>query len=351
MPIKDFSLKTHIVWNEIINAKEQSKKNKKLISDTVFENDLPPFDNDMDLVIFGSTARDECTKKSDVDWTLLLDGQSDPNDDATGRFIKKKMSETGLADPSPSGLFGQITFSHDLIHYIGGEDDTNHNLSRRILLLLESERIGPAKSFDSSGTAYSRVILGILERYISNDSAFRSDHGKKDNVPRFLLNDIVRFWRTMCVDFAYKQREQGGEKWALRNIKLRMSRKIIFLKGLLMCASSYQNPEISVEELKLNFNEIVSLKALDFIVEELIKYNIPDKFIIQLLNAYNRFLELLNDNTLREKIKKLPMKDVYLDKEFLEARNNAHLFQEALDHIFFNEDTPLKQFTLKYGLF
>ncbi len=351
MSVKDFSVKQGLVWPEINNAKEKSEKNKKLISSTIFESGLKPFDNDMDLVIFGSTARDECTNSSDVDWTLLLDGQSDPNHDEMGRYIKRKMSETNLADPSPSGLFGQITFSHDLIHYIGGEDDTNHNLSRRILLLLESERIGGGKSLDSSGTAYSRVILGILERYISNDSAFHSDHGKKDNVPRFLLNDIVRFWRTMCVDFAYKQREQGGEKWALRNIKLRMSRKIIFVKGLLMCASSYQKPEVSIAELKSKFNDIVSLKPLDFIVDELIKYQIPDKWIIQLINPYDKFLGMLNDNPLRDYIKALPMKDVYKDERFLQARNNAHSFQEALDHIFFNEDTPLKQFILKYGLF
>lgn len=351
MSIKEFSKQKGIAWQEISNAKHKTVDNKKLISSIILKDGVKPFDNDMDLVVFGSIARGECTSKSDVDWTLLLDGQSDPNDDDTGRYIKKKMIETKLADPSPSGLFGQITFSHDLIHYIGGEEDTNFNLSRRILLLLESERIDLGESADSSGTAYSRIILGILERYLANDSAFHSDHGKRDNVPRFLLNDIVRFWRTMCVDFAYKQREQAGKNWALRNIKLRMSRKIIFIKGLLMCASSYKKPEISLTEIKTNFNRIVSLKPLDFIIDELIKYKISDKWIIQLLDSYNNFLGMLNDDDLRDYIKKLPMKDVYTDAKFLKARNNAHTFQEALDKIFFYEDTPLKEFTLKYGLF
>lgn len=279
-----------------------------------------------------------------------MDGQSDPNDYETGRYVRNKLVERKLIEPSPSGLFGQITFSHDLIHYIGGEEDSNFNLSRRILLLLESDRIDLGTSADSSGTAYSRVIFGILERYLSNDSAFHSAHGR-DNVPRFLLNDIVRFWRTMCVDFAYKQREQGGKKWALRNIKLRMSRKIIFLKGLLMCASSYQNPDISVEDLKLNLKRIISVKPLDFIVAELMRYKIHDRWIVELLDAYDNFLGMLNDNRLREHIQSLPMEDVYNDKAFLKARENAHLFQQALDQIFFYEDTPLKQFTIKYGLF
>jgi hypothetical protein len=42
----------------------------------------------------------------------------------------------------------------------------------------------------------------------------------------FSLNDIVRFWRTMAVDFASKQRDRAGEEWGLRNAKLRMSRKL-----------------------------------------------------------------------------------------------------------------------------
>ncbi|HET7114955.1 MAG TPA: hypothetical protein VFI29_00590 [Hanamia sp.] len=130
-----------------------------------------------------------------------------------------------------------------------------------------------------------------------------------------------------------------------------MSRKIVFIKGLLMCASSYKKSEISLTEIKTNFNRIVSLKPLDFIIDELIKYRISDKWIIQLLNTYNNFLGMLNDDDLRDYIKELPMKDVYTDEKFLKERNNAHSFQEALDKIFFYEDTPLKEFTLKYGLF
>ena len=39
--------------------------------------------------------------------------------------------------------------------------------------------------------------------------------------PRFLLNDVIRYWRTICVDYVGKERGGAGEKWALRNLKLR----------------------------------------------------------------------------------------------------------------------------------
>lgn len=107
-----------------------------------------------------------------------------------------------MQEPGSTGMFGQITFGHDLISNIGGEDDTNHNTSRRILMLLESDNVVLSGS-SKGGTAYERILKGILNQYFEHDSGFKSDTGSIAKVPRFLLNDIIRFWRTMCVDFAF----------------------------------------------------------------------------------------------------------------------------------------------------
>ncbi len=88
------------------------------------------------------------------------------------------------------------------------------------------------------------MIRGVINRYLEEDNHLLTRDGKRYRVPRFLLNDIVQFWRTMAVDFASKQRDRAGKGWGLRNAKLRMSRKLIFASGLLVCFSSHLDPDL-----------------------------------------------------------------------------------------------------------
>jgi hypothetical protein len=70
-----------------------------------------------------------------------------------------------------------------------------------------------------------------------------------------------------------------------------------------------------------------------------------------LFSSYDEFLGILNDGLMRTQLENLPMKAAYSDETFGKARKISHEFQEALKDIFFIKDGPLKDFTIKYGVF
>jgi hypothetical protein len=142
-------------WRHIERAHEETAKAKcdllALLTQEVGEKFAS---EDSNLVAFGSMARSEWIDwLSDLDWTFLIDGQCKPLHFQIAQDIrsalKKESRTTGdrereyrFAEPGPTGTFGNMAFSHHLIHLIGGQEDTNKNTTQRILLLLESVPIG-----------------------------------------------------------------------------------------------------------------------------------------------------------------------------------------------------------------
>jgi len=87
---------------------------------------------DTSIVVFGSVARQEFTSSSDLDWILLIDGQSIPEHKEQERNVERALVAKEFIEPGKSGAFGKMIGSHGLIHNIGGEDDLNSNTTRRV---------------------------------------------------------------------------------------------------------------------------------------------------------------------------------------------------------------------------
>jgi len=337
-------------WAAITSARDHSREIRGRIQELL--NNLAS--EDASIVIFGSLAREEFTAGSDLDWTLLVDGHADSRHLQVVQDVSKRLEAGGFKRPGREGLFGKMAFSHNLLHQIGGEDDTNRNITQRILLLLESIPVGRRE-------AYERVVRNVLQRYLVEDlGLWRGSRPHK--VPRFLLNDIVRYWRTVAVDFVYKQRERGGEGWALRNAKLRMSRKLIFVAGLLTCFGCHffvpPEPRASIVEgdpnpapLVDHLLRFVQATPLQILAHELLGQPALAPIGRSLFDAYDAFLELLADSESRTLLESLPLYSLGTDPLFQRVREIGHVFEKALRQLFFDPQSRLCELTIRYGVF
>lgn len=335
-------------WGRIEAAAALSRRKTAELADLA--GDLLPTDEGS-FVVFGSLARSEYTAGSDLDWAILIDGRADSRHLDIVQTLKERLKEAGFKGPGPTDVFGGLVFSHELVHAIGGDEDTNRNMTRRLLLLLESAPIDASLSRD----VHARIVRAVLNRYLEEDANFIAGNRRRDRIPRFLLNDVVRFWRTMAVDYANKYRARAGEKWALRNIKLRMSRKLIFVSGFLMCVSWALEDRAEADEIFVVQKLVDHLQAwtrrrplesLALVVDR----HAPE-LAGEVFDTYDAFLDLLGDDDRRTLLERLSPEEAYGDEVFLAARRTATDFDAALTRLLFESNGDLARLVKKYGVF
>ncbi|MEJ7570250.1 MAG: DUF294 nucleotidyltransferase-like domain-containing protein, partial [Gaiellaceae bacterium] len=151
-------------------------------------------DRDASVVLMGSWGRRELTGESDDDYMVILNGR-ERTDPRPRLDAVRGVVGGGERKPGAEGTFDDHVYSRHLAERIGLDRDDNRNLTRRMLLVLESL---PAVGEDAYREARSAVLDGYLDVSVRD---FRP--------PRFFLNDTIRYWRTICVDFVGKERERG----------------------------------------------------------------------------------------------------------------------------------------------
>jgi hypothetical protein len=276
-------------------------------------------DPDVSVVLMGSWGRAEVTSGSDDDYMVLVDGPWRPEHEVNPSI--EDVARVFDIKPGREGLFGEIVYSDYLVKRIGLQEDDNNNLSRRMLLLLESQ---PAIGHDRHRAASQEALRGYLE-----------DARKDRSPPRLLLNDIVRYWRTICVDFAGKQRKRRGQGWGIRNVKLRTSRKILFAGGLLPvleCGSMTRSDMEAFLDARLR------MPPTDRVAQAFLEAGAHDSGG-RALAAYDQFIGLLDKEDFRQALESLSREDADRSNQFLEAARLGRELQNGLLALLFETDT------------
>jgi hypothetical protein len=279
------------------------------------------------IVLMGSWGRRELTSGSDDDFMVLVRGRPRVLVRPTIRSVKEVLDRA----PGKQGVFGRAVFTKKLVNEIGLDEDDNSNLTRRMLFLLESV---PATSVGNY-----RVVRGeILDRYLDRSV-------KAYKPPRFLLNDVVRYWRTICVDFAGKERK-GPEKWGLRNAKLRNSRKILFAGGLLPILDCFRLDETQMRRFLV---EELDLPPTDRIARSFIENGAPDAGG-RTLGAYDQFVGYLHEKNFRDALEKVTRESSASSPEFAEMQRIGHELEDGLLALLY-ETRHLPQVVREYAIF
>jgi hypothetical protein len=201
-----------------------------------------------------------------------------------------------------------------------------------MLLMLESVAI----CGDSvHGDARRALIAGYLEANVK-------DH----RPPRFLLNDLVRYWRTIAVDFESKMRARKGEGWGLRNAKLRLSRKALFAGGLLPVLECYRQPASDMLDY---LDERMSVPPLDRLADAFVDRGALDPGV-RALDAYDEFLAVLDDRARRRELSDLGVEEATESPLFARIAELGKEFEAGLLALLF-DDPELRRWVREYLVF
>lgn len=274
------------------------------------------------VFINGSFARREASAESDIDFYIVTD--NDEAEPSWVQSVRTAIEKIVPVSPAEDGAFAQVQHRNKLLQNIGGERDSNHNITRRMLLLLEGEWLFNEASMKD-------VRRKILERYIAEGI---TDH----QLALFLLNDVVRYYRTMAVDYEFKTVEIPKVKpWGIRNIKLIFSRKLLYASGLFSVANTVDRTRSTkIRELEQLFDLPVIDRMMAICGAENMK---------PVLSSYDLFLSKLEDEATRAHLVTLRKEDRE-DVVFRELKNEGHNFTRELLKLFektFDSTHPIRR--------
>jgi predicted nucleotidyltransferase len=252
--------------------------------------------SDLDLFIVGKVGEET----NNVDKGVRRRSLSRLDEICLKAELIKNARAMGFPEFSQDGRY-IVHFSVDeLIKALGTpEDDAYNTFTARMLLLLESRPV-------SGEVVYHEIVSDVVAGYWRDFE----DHSASF-VPAFFANDVLRYWRTLCINYEVgrtptPEREKAKSK--LKNYKLRHSRMLTCYSALLYLLDVHREngtvtPENCIRMIALN--PIQRIEAL----KERRHGDIVTERVELLLNQYEIFLQETN-NMEETMIQKFSQKDI-----------------------------------------
>jgi hypothetical protein len=234
--------------------------------------------------------------------------------------MNQAIKELNYGKPGPTGMFGSVVSAADITERIGLDADTNLSHSRRVLMLTESRSV-------FRDDLQGQLIRAIVQRYLIDYEE------PKEGPPRFLLNDVMRYWRTVAVDYQAKLWMKGNDAWGLRYLKLITSRKLSYAGALvpLLTCNRTDVDELVKAYRRPSLARLASLALVDGFDR--------DDDLAHCLTIADRFAGRLAEKPFRDAANHVTRSAQFDDDDDLvAARDDADRLQTALEAVFFDSE-------------
>lgn len=261
--------------SRLLQLRQQLKRAQEIAADKVC------------VYVTGSFGRGEASSHSDLD--IFIVGKSDSDKRRLGNLdeicLKAELitvtRDLRFPEFSRDGEYLLHHSENVLVKSLGkADDDAKNTFTARLLLLLESRPlIGEA--------IYSEVINNVIDAYWRDYQKHKNDF-----IPAFLGNDILRLWRTFCVNYEAGTSSEPKEKRAkrkLKNHKLRHSRLLTCYSALLYLLAIYGEQRTVHPEDAVRMAGLSPTERLEWILGEG-RLEDSHESVRKLLKHYERFL-------------------------------------------------------------
>jgi Nucleotidyltransferase domain len=226
----------------------------------------------------GSFGRNEASEHSDLD--LFIAGKSEKvvRVDGSGEDFGRKnllnhldeicvqaeliQVSRSLGFPEFSGD-GRYLDHHSIYEFtstLGTEkDDVANTFTARLLLLLESKPL-------VEDAIYDEIVLDVIKSYWRD----YQDH-QANFMPAFLANDILRIWRTFCVNYEARTEREPEDKKAsgkLKNYKLKHSRLLTCYSALLYLLAVHKSQKTVAPSDALAMTKLTPTERLEWLRDQ-----------------------------------------------------------------------------------
>lgn len=247
---------------------------------------------DLCVYVTGSFGRLEAAPRSDVDVFFLHSGRAAEN--GLSRVSKALVDAAVITtcrqlhfpEFTKGCLYLDIHHIGDILEHLGSPvDDAKNYFTARMLLLTESKPLVNVERYEAA-------LQTIVESYLRDFH----DHEKKF-MPVFLVNDVIRYWKTICLNYESRRNrtvdppdEAKKNKIHVKNFKLKFSRIMTcfsYIAALLHLGTSVTHGKI------VEISKLTPIERIELIGRESERCQ---EVVARLLSEYDWFLERTSGN-------------------------------------------------------